>query len=140
MTGKPECKVRVLLDPYLDEFNGNVDCITNNKTESMIRVKKTVDESKKKKLYISLPITGYDLEKVKIEAETWKDVFKKSYSVITPFDVCTEENLTYSHCIEKDIRALLDCDAVFFAYGWMNSKGCNLEYAAAKIYGKEVLG
>jgi hypothetical protein len=93
----------------------------------------------KKKLYISLPITGYDLKKTKAEAEMWKDTFRKDYRVITPFDVCPEENLTYNYCIGECIKSLLDCDTVFFAFGWTNSKGCNLEYAAAKIYGKEIL-
>ena len=32
----------------------------------------------------------------------------------------------------------LECDAVYFAPGWVDSKGCNLEYAAAKIYGKTI--
>jgi hypothetical protein len=93
----------------------------------------------KKKLYISIPITGYDLEKTKKEAEMRADTFKNDYTVISPFDVCAEENLPYSACMGKCIRALLDCDAVFFASGWTNSKGCNLEYAAAKIYGKEIM-
>lgn len=30
------------------------------------------------------------------------------------------------------------CGAVYFAPGWVDSKGCNLEYAAAKIYGKTI--
>lgn len=36
------------------------------------------------------------------------------------------------------IEGLLECDVVYFAPGWVDSKGCNLEYAAAKIYGKTI--
>lgn len=32
----------------------------------------------------------------------------------------------------------MEKQAVYFAPGWVESKGCNLEYAAAKIYGKEI--
>jgi hypothetical protein len=38
----------------------------------------------------------------------------------------------------RDIEALLECDAIYLASGWGNSRGCNLEYTAALIYGKHI--
>ena len=35
--------------------------------------------------------------------------------------------------------ALLECDAVMFMPGWTKSRGCRLEYQAAKIYEKQRL-
>lgn len=30
------------------------------------------------------------------------------------------------------------CDAIYLDHAWQSSKGCNLEYRAAKIYDKEI--
>ena len=95
----------------------------------------------KKKLYISLPITGRDLDSAKREAENYKRFYEcAGYDVITPFDVSPDSEKPYSYHMGRDIETLLECDAVFFVYGFHHSKGCNLEYAAAKIYGKEIIG
>lgn len=94
----------------------------------------------KKKLYISLPISGLPLESVAIEAERYKEIFERSgYDVITLFDVCPESDKSYSFYMGKDIEALLDCDAIYLAPGWANSKGCTAEYEVARIYGKEII-
>lgn len=94
----------------------------------------------KKKLYISLPISGYQLDVVQREAETYKALWKdEGYEVITPFDLSPESSKPYSYHMGKDIEGLLECDAVYFAPGWVESKGCNLEYAAAKIYEKQFI-
>lgn len=93
----------------------------------------------KKKLYISLPITGFALETVALEAESYKLMWEEDgFDVVTPFDLSPESNKPYSHHMGKDIEGLLECDAVYFAPGWTNSKGGNLEYAAAKIFEKEI--
>lgn len=47
--------------------------------------------------------------------------------------------MPYSCYMGKDIMALLECDAVYFIRGWEKSRGCLLEYSAAKIYGKEMM-
>ena len=91
----------------------------------------------KKKLYVSLPISGYKLDAVKQEAAAYKETWQyEGYEVITPFDLSTESDKPYSYHMGRDIEGLLECHAVYFAPGWTESKGCNLEYAAAKIYGK----
>lgn len=93
----------------------------------------------KKKLYISLPIHGYPLDAVQREANTYKELWQdEGYEVITPFDLSFETGKPYSHYMGKDIECLLECDAVYFAPGWVDSNGCNLEYAAAKIYKKTI--
>lgn len=103
---------------------------------------------KRKRIYISIPISGHDLEEVKAKARDIRerllwDVFelKKGQNhpdVITPFDVCPEPDKSYSYYMGKDIEALLECDAIFLCKGWQNSKGCMAEFEVAKIYGKEI--
>ena len=79
------------------------------------------------KIYISIPISGHDLEEVKTKARDIRehllwDVFelKKGQhrpDVITPFDVCPEPDKPYSYYMGKDIEALLECDAIYLCEG-----------------------
>ena len=104
---------------------------------------------KRKRIYISIPISGHDLEKVKAKARDIRESslcdvfgFKKGQNrpdVITPFDVCPEPAKPYSYYMGKDIEALLECDSIYICKGWQNSDGCMLEFAAAKIYKKEII-
>lgn len=90
-------------------------------------------------LYLSLPITGRDINEAKSQAEHTKKRLSKFHHVITPFDVCPEQDRPYSYYMGKDIEALLECDAIYMCPGWEESKGCMAEHAIAKIYGKEIL-
>lgn len=90
------------------------------------------------KIYISLPITGYDLQERKRYAENVKKRFQQIYpdgEIITPFDVCTDSSLPYEELTGKDIAEILTCDMVYVCNGSNNSKVCRLERYAALIYG-----
>ena len=98
-----------------------------------------------KKLYISIPITGHPIEDVKARAYELKEMLSvEGWEVITPFDVVPDEEIAhiedpeakYAYCMGKDIEALLLCDAVFFAVGYIRSKGCILEREAAEVFKK----
>lgn len=96
----------------------------------------------KKKIYLSLPITNYDIEERKEYAETMKAELLEKYpycEVITPFDVCPDSTLPYNELMGRDIAALLDCDMVYFCRGWLDSKGCLAEYKVAKVYNKIII-
>ena len=94
---------------------------------------------KRKRIYISIPISGHDLEEVKAKARKAKIRVSHLYDVITPFDVCSEPDKPYSYYMGKDIEALLECDAIYLCEGWQNSKGCMAEFEVARIYGKEIM-
>ena len=94
---------------------------------------------KRKRIYISIPISGHDLEEVKEKARKAKIRVSHWCDVITPFDVCPEPDKPYSYYMGKDIEALLECDAIFLCEGWQNSKGCMAEFEVARIYGKEIM-
>lgn len=95
-----------------------------------------------RKIYISLPISGYPLESRISEAQRVKrnlEYIHLDVMVVTPFDVNeNEEKNTYARKMGNDIEALLECDEVHFCEGWCESKGCQLEFAAAKLYGKKI--
>lgn len=89
------------------------------------------------KIYISLPITGYEFQERKQYAESVKKRLQQIYpdsEIITPFDVCTDPSLPYEELIGKDIAALLTCDMVYVCKGSDTSRGCRLEYLAALLY------
>ena len=96
-----------------------------------------------KKYYVSLPISGYDLDERKLCAicaeKQIVERYPKPLQVITPFVVCPESDKPYSYYMGKDIEALLECDAVYFCKGWQDSKGCMAEFEVARIYGKEII-
>jgi hypothetical protein len=97
-------------------------------------------------VYISIPMKGLDIHRQRLIANEISIVLKsKGYNVITPFEACKmidknlPENLLYAECMGKDISELLKCDAVYFCAGWDKSKGCMLEYWAAKLYNKKII-
>lgn len=69
------------------------------------------------KVYISLPITGHDIEEVEARCIFAGAVLEK----------------------KGHVAALLECDAAVFLDGWETSRGCRLEFWAARTYGKEVM-
>lgn len=92
----------------------------------------------KKRVYISLPITGIAPDVVSQTNTAAKAHIKsQGYSPISPLDVCQGIE-GYANQMGKDITALLDCDAVYFCRGWRQSRGCKTEYAVARIYEKEI--
>lgn len=93
----------------------------------------------KKKVYLSLPITGRPLEEARVYARVVKKELQlQGCEVITPFEVCPDSEEPYSRLMGRSIEALLECDAVYFCIGWQRSKGCMAEFEIARIYGKEI--
>lgn len=94
----------------------------------------------KKRVYISLPISGRDVEAQKMRANEVKRLLEQqNYIAVTPFEINPEQKLRYSEYMGKDIATLLECDAVCLVDDWQNSKGCRAEYEVARIYDKEIL-
>ncbi len=94
----------------------------------------------KKKLYISLPISGRPLAEAKAQAAEMKARMEgKGYDVVTPFEINPDSTRPYSEMMGRCIERLLECDAVCFARFWVMSEGCRLERTAAKIYGIEIV-
>lgn len=99
----------------------------------------------KKRVYVSLPISGRPIEEAKAEAERAKDVLMEAgYDPVTPFDIVPEPigktaKEQYAYCMGRDIEELLKCDAIHLCRGHEGSKGCRLERMAAIIYGLDFI-
>ena len=103
------------------------------------------------RLYIATPINarqGRSLEYKLLAAEqrilTLKQVLKddpmfEDYDeMVSTFDIQDSSELTEAEAMGNCIAEVLECDAIYLDHGWLQSKGCNLEYRAAKIYGLEI--
>lgn len=92
----------------------------------------------KRKIYISIPISGHDDKKQREKADLLKGrLSREGFRVVSPFDINAGKNPTYYDHICYDLRALSDCDAAYFCKGWEESRGCRLEKAFCDIYGVE---
>ena len=93
-----------------------------------------------KGIYISLPMTGVDNAEIHRRIDNAKrQIISQGDIPIAPTDLCTPGTPYYT-AMGYDIAAILSdkVDIVLFLEGWENSRGCRLEHAAARIYGKEI--
>lgn len=103
-----------------------------------------------KRLYIATPINslkGDDLAEKKRKAQRRIKILKtvladeeafKDYELFSTFDLPHDDETTEVRALGDCVTAVLNCDAIYMDHGWQSSKGCNLEYRAAKIYGKTI--
>ena len=90
-----------------------------------------------KKCYISLPITGRDIEKVKKDIERIKiQLIHNGYSPVSPFDREINFNATHEQHMREDFKLLLDCDAI---RDWEHSIGCRAELNVALACGIKII-
>lgn len=93
------------------------------------------------RIYISIPISGHDEGKVRERADRVKMALSRGgHEAVSPFDIYSGKNPGYEDYICHDLRAMLDCDAVYFCEGWQRSCGCNIEHDVAlryKAFGKK---
>lgn len=94
----------------------------------------------RKKCYISLPITGRDIEDVKKEIENYKTGLRnRGYSLVSPFDRKVDFNATHEQHMREDFKLLLDCDAILMARNWERSVGCSAELNVALACGIKII-
>ena len=95
---------------------------------------------KKKKIYISGPISGHDLEK---RREAFKEVESmlqcQGYKPVNPMkNGLPAEATTHEH-MKRDIELLMTCDYIYMMRRWTHSKGCKVEFDVATAIGLPVL-
>lgn len=92
------------------------------------------------KVYISLPITGKDIEEQKRHAEDVASfLLMAGHTPVSPFNNGLDTNASHEEHMRADIRLLLDCDAVIMCKGAAFSVGCLLEDEVATKCGLTVV-
>ena len=92
-----------------------------------------------KKIYISIPISHLDYENQKTHAEMLERALSHLYEVVSPFRNGVPMDAHPSEHMRVDFKLLLDCDAIFMARGWEDSRGCVAEWTVATSCHMEVI-
>jgi uncharacterized protein DUF4406 len=93
----------------------------------------------KKFLYLSGPMTGVkDLNRPAFNAAA-KLLRKKGYKVVNPPELDKgEPQRSWSGCLRRDLRYMLECDKIALLPRWGKSKGANLEVHVGKQLGYDI--
>ena len=119
----------------MEQQNKNNEC-GGAKTECAAQQ----SESEKKRVYISGPIGGYDVEErheaFGRAAEMLKDL---GYLPISPMNNGLPDDSTREEHMMVDLAMLMTCEYIYQMRGWTESKGAVLETLVARQLGIEVL-
>ena len=92
------------------------------------------------KVYISLPITGKDIEEQKRHAgDVASFLLTVGHTPVSPFNNGLDANASYEEHMRADLKMLLDCDAILMCKGASFSVGCLLEDEVATKCGLTVV-
>lgn len=93
----------------------------------------------KTRIYISGPISGYDLDE---RRKTFRQVANYlsilGYEPVNPFDNSLPQPGDYEQHMRADIEELLSCDCIYLLQGWEKSRGSRLELDIAVACGIDV--
>ena len=96
------------------------------------------------KIYISIPITGHDLNTQTGKAlEIAEKIKALGHEPVNPFDTPLappemSDKEMYAYYMGEDIKRLLMCDGAYFHPKWTKSKGYSTEHDIASRYGLEL--
>ena len=92
-----------------------------------------------KKLYISGPISGHNIEERKETFSRMKEMLERDgYEVFNPMENGLEHDAPTKEHMKRDLLALLDCDCIYMLAGWNHSAGCLTELHVATACGLSV--
>jgi len=113
-----------------------IDKVNDNDIEYR-RAKSQPERSKR--VYISLPITGYSLNERKAYAAGvawWLE--REGFTPVNPLENGISADAPIEEHYRKDLHDLADCGGVIFCEGWQDSKGCKLEHCVALACGLNI--
>lgn len=87
--------------------------------------------SEKKVVFVSLPISGYEISERKKYAKETADMLKHAsgvVKVVTPFDVMDwHDGEEWDWYMVRTLALMQECTTVYFCDGWDKSPGCRME-------------
>jgi len=96
-------------------------------------------EEIKKRIYLSGPISGYDLsERRSAFSERQLLLESVGFEVFNPLCNGLPSTATTNEHMRADLENLLSCDAIYFMSRWTHSAGCLTELHVATAIGLEV--
>ena len=93
----------------------------------------------KKKIYISGPISGHDIEERRAAFSAVERMLREEgLEVVNPLKVAFPEDCTHEQYMRVDIALLIGCDYIYLMKGWDESLGASTESVVAYSAGIEV--
>lgn len=93
----------------------------------------------KRKVYISLPISGYDIDERRDTAMKMEIRLRGcGFDVFNPLGDGWVEGLTTQQYMKRDLKGLLECDTIMFLKGFNHSAGCHTEMTNAFATGMDI--
>lgn len=99
-----------------------------------------------KTCYIAGPMRGYPLYNFPAFDEAAESLREAGWKVVSPADLDRDNGFDpeigegpvppLDDCIKRDLKAVLECDAIVLLPGWEKSTGAKAEYEVAKWAGK----
>lgn len=87
-------------------------------------------------IYISVPVKGQNDAKAREKADMIKShLSRHGHRAVNPFEIYAGKNAGFKDRLVSALRVLMDCDAVYFASEWNDSKNCRIEYVTAMEFG-----
>lgn len=91
------------------------------------------------KIYISGKITGLEeKEALRIFCEAETELVNKGFIVFNPMTIEHNHDKSWSNYMKTDIKALMECDAIYMLPNWNTSKGAKIERQLAIDLGMKV--
>ena len=92
------------------------------------------------RIYVSGPMTGHpELNFPAFHAKA-KELRAQGFDVCNPADHDEVPNQSWAFYLRKDIRLLMDCQALHLLPGWASSRGARLEHHIARELGMQIDG
>lgn len=92
------------------------------------------------KVYISIPITGKDIDEQRKHAgDVASFLLTAGHTPVSPFNNGLDVNASYEEHMRADIKMLLDCDAIIMCRDFLMSFGCRFECDVANKCGLTVV-
>lgn len=92
------------------------------------------------KIYISGKITGLEIHEAFQrfdEADT--ELTIKGFEVVNPMTIEHNHDKSWLNYMKTDLKALLDCNAIYMLSNWTDSKGAEIERRLAIDLGMKVI-
>ncbi|WP_067923769.1 DUF4406 domain-containing protein [Alicyclobacillus shizuokensis] len=90
------------------------------------------------KIYISGPMSGMENYNYEAFFAAEERLNEKGYEVINPARLGYVEGWSWEDYLRRDIKAMLDADAVVVLPNWLDSKGARLEILVASKLGMPI--
>lgn len=91
-----------------------------------------------KRIYLSGPMTNMLDLNFPLFHTTAASLREAGHTVINPAELNPDPG-TWSECMRRDIKALMDCDTVATLPGWQDSRGASLEVHIGKALGMRIV-